>query len=127
MNLKYAQFFLLFIATLSWAATGNAATAFVTNQGEHTVSVIDTTSNQAIKTIKVGQAPVGVAVSGDRVYVSNVDGQSISIIDGKSMKLIQTIAFPGSPVGMAVSPDGKTLYVANWTDDSIFLFNTKSR
>ena len=37
--------------------------AYITNQGDNTVSVIDTSVNQVIKIIKVGKAPVGVAVS----------------------------------------------------------------
>ena len=37
--------------------------AYITNQGEHTVSVINTETNQVTSTISVGKAPVGVAVS----------------------------------------------------------------
>ena len=60
-----------------------AGSAYITNQGENTVSVIDTTTNQVINTIKVGLKPVGVTVSAfnRRAYISNVDVQSISVID----------------------------------------------
>jgi len=126
LNLKQARFYLLLLVTLTSAPSSYAATAFITNQGEHTVSVLDTSTNRVIKTIPVGRAPVGVATSNERVYISNVDSQNLFVIDAKSQAVVQTVAFPGSPVGMVASPDGKTLYIADWTDDLIYLLNTST-
>ena len=105
-----------------------AGTAYITNQGDNTVSVIDTNSKQVINTIKVGLRPVGVAVSdlNHRAYISNVDGQSISVIDTDKNKLIKTYPIKGSPVGLLLSPDHKTLYVADWTDNRIYVLDAIS-
>jgi YVTN family beta-propeller protein len=53
--------------------------------GNHTVSVIDPTSNTVTETIPVGKSPTGVAVSpvgpaaGD-VYVANEGSGTVSVI-----------------------------------------------
>src|SRR5688500_17877609 len=90
--------------------------AYITNQGDNTVSVIDLSSHEVIKTISVGKAPVGVATASQlkRVYISNVESQDISVIDTVSHKVMETIKIEGSPVGLALSPDNKRLYVADW-------------
>ena len=47
--------------------------AYITNQGDNTVSVIDTANNRVIRSIDVGDKPAGIAVSddGSRIYVTN--------------------------------------------------------
>ncbi len=99
--------------------------AYITNQGDNTVSVIDIKQNIVIDTIKVGKAPVGVAVSAklNRVFISNVESNDISVIDPESNQVIENIALPGSPVGLALAPDNNTLYVADWFSDRIIAIN----
>ncbi|MEY3411168.1 MAG: hypothetical protein RL593_744, partial [Pseudomonadota bacterium] len=56
--------FMLVIAISYCLMTGIASaknTAYITNQGDNTVSVIDIDSNKVIKTISVAKGPVGVA------------------------------------------------------------------
>ncbi len=57
--------------------------AYITNQGAHTVSVVDLQQHKVVNTVAVGKAPVGVAVDNRNqlVYVSNVEGHSLSVID----------------------------------------------
>ena len=59
--------------------------AYITNQGDNSVSVINTETNNVIKTIDVGYRPAGVVVSnnGKRVYVTNPESKDISVIDTK--------------------------------------------
>jgi YVTN family beta-propeller protein len=47
------------------AVRGDEALAYVTNQGNNTVSVINTATNTVLTTVGVGTNPVGVAVSPD--------------------------------------------------------------
>lgn len=56
---------------------------YVTNQGDDSVSVIDTTTNQVIDTIKVGDFPTGIAydIIHERMYVTNQDDSTISVIN----------------------------------------------
>src|SRR4029450_8622021 len=58
-------------------------TAYVTNQGSNTVSVINTLTGQTIGSpIVVGSAPTGVVASADGVYVfvSNRNSGTVSVI-----------------------------------------------
>ena len=98
-HMKNISYILLLMLSLLNSAC-NAVTnqpkqplAYITNQGDNTVSVIDTASNQVIKTIKVGKAPVGVAVSAQlkRVYISNVESHDISVIDTQNNTIIETL------------------------------------
>jgi YVTN family beta-propeller protein len=100
--------------------------AYITNQGDDTVSVINVAQNKVVSTIKVGKAPVGVAVSAklQRVFISNVESNNISVINTQNNTVIKSIALQGAPVGLAMSPDNRTLYVADWFSDKILAINT---
>ena len=100
--------------------------AYITNQGDNTVSVIaikngDMTQNKVVTIIKVGKAPVGVAVSAalKRAYITNVDSSDISVINTQTKQVIETIKIGGSPVGIALAPNNHALYVADWYSDRI--------
>jgi YVTN family beta-propeller protein len=88
---------------------------YVTNQGDNSVSVIDTRMQSVIATVAVGQAPFGVAVSPDgrRVYVANFTSNSVSVIDGSTLRVTATIAVGAGPIGVAVTPDGRLAFVTN--------------
>lgn len=70
--------------------------AFVTNEGEGTVSVIDLATNANAQTVAVGVEPFSVDVlpNGDGtpryVYVGNVVDNTISIIDGATFAVVAT-------------------------------------
>lgn len=90
--------------------------AYITNQQDGTVSIINTITNKVISTINVGQRPTGTAISpdGEKVYITNQFNNSISVISTLTNKVISNISLKnGAPTGIAVSPDGKSLYVVN--------------
>ncbi|HSF71256.1 MAG TPA: YncE family protein, partial [Methylotenera sp.] len=122
--MKNLIFILLFIVCA--CAPKPNSMAYITNQGDNTVSVIDIQQNKVINTIKVDKAPVGVAISNKlkRVFISNVESNNISVIDSAINKVIESITLQGSPVGLAMAPDHNTLYVADWFSDSIIAINT---
>lgn len=105
--------------------------AYITNQGDNTVSVISITNGdigqaRVTNTIKVGKAPVGVAVSAQlkRAFISNVDSSDISVIDTNTNQVIESIKTGGSPVGIALAPNNHALYVADWYSDRILEIST---
>ena len=98
--------------------------AYVASFFSSSVSVINTSTNEVVATVAVGDYPQWVAVSADgsRVYVASGDG-SVSVINTTT----NTSALVGSvdsPAGVAVSPDGSRLYVANSSSDSVSVLNT---
>ena len=90
--------------------------AYITNQGDNSLSVINTKTNKVIQSITVGHRPAGVVVSNDnkRVYVSNPESKDISVIDTKTLENIKTIKVGGGPLAIAISPDNQFVYVADW-------------
>jgi YVTN family beta-propeller protein len=101
-----------------------AQNAYITNFGDNTVSVIDTTTNTVVATIPVGRTPTGVAVTpdGSKVYVTNQDfsmgpAGTVSVISTAPNTVLTTIPpvrpGPGAqPFGVAVTPDGTKVYVS---------------
>src|ERR1700748_4008397 len=60
-------------------------------------------------------------------YVSNEKGNSISVVDTDKMETVATIKTGQRPRGIEVTRDGKFVFVALGDDDTIQVFDTKSR
>ncbi len=103
------------------------AVRHVANEGS--VSVIDLASGKVIREIICGMHASALAVAPDQRYVvcANAASDHLSIIDTKSMESIEKVwtksspadVFGASPNALVFHPDGKTLYVANGTQNAI--------
>jgi YVTN family beta-propeller protein len=105
-----------------------------------TVSVIDTASNTVLKAIDVGLHPCGMALSprGDRLFVTNANSDTVSVISTATDTVVKTLhvgedgpdrtpILGSSPNAVAVSPNGKTIYVANATDNAVAIVDVDAR
>jgi uncharacterized protein (TIGR02145 family) len=105
------------------AATNDGATAYVTNSGSNSVSVIDMNTLSTISTISVGETPMKIDINpaGTRVYVTNFTSHTVSVIDITKTPAVvcKTINVGINPYGVAISSDGKYVYVANYTSENI--------
>src|SRR3972149_5843437 len=101
------------LALMLYCMIGLAQTAYITNNGSSSVSVINVATNTVSATITVGNEPWGVAVSpdGSKVYVANYSGNTVSVINTATNTVTATIAISSGPVGISVSPDGSKVYV----------------
>ena len=115
--------------------------AYVINYDSNNVTVINTATNQFVKTLAVGAGPLSVAANPqrNRVYVSNSLSNSVSVIDTTTNAVIGTVpinVLPGSyndpwsgdPVPYPnrvteVAASGNRLYV-NSTDGRITVIDT---
>jgi YVTN family beta-propeller protein len=87
------------------SADGNIA--FVTAGRGRAVALIDTASNQVVKTISdVGIRPWGIALSSDgrKLYTANGPSNDVSVIDVSSGTVIKRIPAGRGPWGVASSP-----------------------
>jgi YVTN family beta-propeller protein len=86
----------LALAWLAAPAPVLALNAYITNSGDNTVSVIDTSTNTVVATVAVGANPRGVAVTpdGTKVYVTNFGDNTVSVIGTISNAVIATIPAP---------------------------------
>jgi YVTN family beta-propeller protein len=117
--------------------TPDGGLAYVTNTGDDTVSVIDTSraigvlpDDPVVATIPVGTAPVGIAVTpaGDYVYVVNSGDGSVSVIQ----RDVNTVVGPPidvglSPVRIAISQTGTPLaYVTDYGRQKVAVIDANS-
>ena len=87
----------------SSAEGGCAGKAYVVNQNDDTVSVIDTATNSVVgPAIPVGITPVGIAITpdGTKAYVTNYLDDTVSVIN------TATNAAVGSPIPVGDGPTG---------------------
>ena len=110
------------------AVTPDGAKAYVVNQGDSSVSVINTATNTVSTTITtgIGYSPYDVAISPDglHAYVTDADPDltnpivlesRVTIIDTASDSVATSIPLGSMlPEGIAITPDGTRAYVANY-------------
>ena len=112
-------------APLAVAVSPDGSSAYVTNQGANSVSVLDLSAAiPAVRaTVTVGTHPNSEVLDPrtGRLYVADGDSDQISVIDTASDEVLSTIElapYPHAnvgtnPTGLALSPDGSSLYVTN--------------
>ena len=74
---------------------------YVLCTGSHSFAIINTTTNAVIRTISVGNNPIGIAVSpdGSRIYVTDQQA-SVFVIDAATGILIANIITGSTPTGV---------------------------
>jgi len=120
---------------LALAPTAQAARAYVSNEDDGTVTVVDTQHLATLATVTVGKRPRGLALShdGKRVYVAlsglpkcpppmsdedcarlprdrSADG--IAVIDTAQLRVVTVLRGVSDPERVDVSRDGHTLFVS---------------
>jgi YVTN family beta-propeller protein len=110
--------------------------AYVTNQNDGSVTVIDTPTNAVVTTISLcpdcGPGPKGLAVTpnGKFVYVANSGAGTVSVIDTSTNTVSTTITLlsicdcSSSPIGVAITPDGTRAYVTDAGQAAIQVIDT---
>ena len=114
--------------------SADGATAYASARGEDTLWILDTAKlagkvPQPVRAkIKVGTAPVGVAVAGDQVFVTNSDRfgkgqtQTVSVVNAADPSAsLRSVPAGGFPRELKVTADGKTLLVTNFTSQTLEL------
>jgi len=108
------------------AVTPDGKHAYVTNHGSGNVSVIDTSTNAVVATVKVGSGPYGIAITpdGKHAYVADNGSSNVDVIDTATNTVTATIGAGTGPYGLAVTPDGKTAYVSNQSAGTVTPIDT---
>ena len=132
-----------------------ASKIYVALNQRNTVAQIDVNTGRILKTVPVGVAPLGVALTpaGDRLFVTNWGGRrpqnneskspsagtdtlvdlrgiassgTVTVIDVAQMKVIAEIPVGLHPSGIRISPDGFIAVVANSNSDTVTLIDTRT-
>ena len=71
---------------------------------------------------------MGMAVSGNYIYVANFNDDTVRVIDTTSGTVDGLpIAVGNQPYGVTFSPDGTLAYVANYGDNTVTVIDTATR
>ncbi len=102
--------------------------AFVSNEKDNSVTVIDTETSSAIKTFKVGERPRGIilAKGGKWLLVAASDDNRVEVYDTETYELIKNLPSGPDPELFVLHPDDKRLYIANEDDNLVTVVDIDS-
>jgi len=105
------------------AETPNGQKLYVVNQGDNTVTIIQTADGSVLNpALPVGTAPVWAVASTDGkfVFVANSGSNEVTVIDTTNDAApLETIALGASPSFLAYDPGLKRVYTANTASDTV--------
>ena len=97
--------------------------AFVTNENDAALTVIDVTKQEAVRSIPLGAdlKPMGQAITrdGSKLYISTGRGKKVIELDTAGEKILASFEVGQRPWGLALSPDEKLLFTANGPSNDI--------
>lgn len=131
MSLSFHQTVILLLVILTTSVTQVFADfAYVVNQTDSNVSIIDTNSNTVVgNPIPVGFFPSAIAITPDEkfAYVTSILFNTVSVIDTSSNTVVgNPIPVGKNPQAIAITPDGQFAYVANRDDFTVSIIDINS-
>ncbi len=124
---------LLVAAPVSVGAQGSGMSAPPTKAyiglfKDNAVAVLDTSSNQVMKTIPIPTGPHGLVVTPDGrwVYASSDGASTVSVIDTRTDQVSASIDVGPTPHGLAITPDGSRVLVAGFGTDQVEAIDTST-
>ncbi len=124
-------------APRSVTLSSDGRTAWVTNEGGETVSVLDVSGAAPVltHTTTVGTHPVAATLDPrtQHLYVADAESDEVSVLDARTSSLLHTFSlapYKGAQVGvnpsdLALSQDGSTLYVTGAGNDDVVVLDTR--
>ena len=105
----------LLLIGFAFASSAFAQSLFVPTRGSAAVAVIDPFTDQVVTQIPVGNYPIRLAMTPNRLkaFVSNGNDGTISVLDTVARTNTATIPVGRSPGESAITPDGARLFVVH--------------
>lgn len=121
-------FFVFAVCQISYLSA--AKTALVSNFGDSSVTLFDTTTDTPLLNVSTGSGPVGSAITpnGKKGYVANNDDTVTVINLTTSPPTTITLNDPSFQFNglqtIAITPDGSKAYIVNFLGNSVTVINT---
>ncbi len=109
------------LAVLGLSVPAIASTLYVTNTKSSSLSIIDTNTLEVVGTIQLGAGKPNRVVfhpDGKLAWVVFDKSHDLGIVDADAKKLVRRIKIGGNPYNLAFTPDGRYLYVLDWSSDT---------
>jgi YVTN family beta-propeller protein len=138
--------FALGAALLAFPLAASAGRAYVSNEDDGSVSVLDTARGEVIGTITVGKRPRGLALSrdGSRLYVavsgvpkcsgarcselrSDPAADGVSVVDTRGARIVGLIQAGSDPVELALARGERQLFVASSDSTEMAVLDVRAR
>ncbi|WAC26967.1 YVTN family beta-propeller repeat protein [Ancylobacter sp. SL191] len=105
-----------------------AERAFISNERDHTMTVLDMKTLKVIETVKTGRRPRGITASpdGKLIYVCASDDNRVEVYDAQTLKLVKTLRSGPDPELFVLHPSGNPLYIANEDDNMVTVVNVEN-
>ena len=100
------------------AGSALAATAYVSNEKDDSISVIDLDKMETVETLEVGMRPRGLTLSHDNklLYICASDSDTVQVMDLATRQIIKQLPSGADPEQFALHPNNKWLYISNEDD-----------
>jgi len=104
-------------------------TAWVSNEKDNTITIIDIETLEAIETIEVGQRPRGILFSKDfsKLYICASDDDTVQVMDAETRKILHNLPSGADPELFDLHPNDRYLYIANEDDALTTVVDTEER
>jgi YVTN family beta-propeller protein len=101
--------------------------AYVSNEKDNSISVIDLKTLEVKETIDVGQRPRGIIFSKDysKLYICASDDDTVQIMDVATGQIIDTLPSGEDPEQFSLAPNDRHLYISNEDDALVTIVDTK--
>ena len=101
-----------------YSSVVDASKAYITNEKDNTLSVIDIGKKKVVKTVDIGQRPRGITMTkdGKLVLICASDDDRVEVRDAETLKLKYHLPSGPDPELFVLSPDDSVLYIANEDD-----------
>lgn len=107
----------------------NEATAYVTNLGSGSVSIIDLNQGKSIKTLQTGDGTEGIVVvpHNNEVWITNRSANTISVLDIKTRAITNSFNSAEFPIRAELSNVEQWVAVSNAQSSQISIFDVASK
>jgi YVTN family beta-propeller protein len=110
------------------AFSGDSRFAFVTNQDDGTLSVIDVQKLVKVKDLKTGTPATSVAFStiGNALYLVNMSEGSITVVDTRSQQIATRIQAKPGIKNVRFAPGGRWGFISNAKENVVYVVDAST-